>query len=182
MKEEFKILWPFYTSDLFNAMFALLSSYYVLYLLSIGFSFFQVSILLALTAFISFFFDIPTGAIADVFGRKTSVILSYLTAGILFILVPLSINFWYLFVIFFLLGISQTLSTGADEAWVLGNLKKEKREDLIDNYYAHRLTLQNAGVVIAPLIAVPVVALWGMKWLWPIEGASIILSGGILFL
>ena len=75
-------------------------------------------------SFTSLLFEIPTGAIADIYGRKFSVVLAYIFAGIIIILVPLSRNFYYLFFLFLMWGITDTFRTGADEAWVISNLKK----------------------------------------------------------
>ena len=128
-KEELIILWPFYLSSFLNM--ALISSYAIIYFMNLNFSFFQISILLALSTFVSVLFDIPTGAIADIYGRKFSVVLAYALLGIITILVPLSTNFYYVAVLFFMLGAVGTLRTGADEAWIISNIKNARKSMLM---------------------------------------------------
>jgi len=145
--------------------------------LDIGLNFTQISIIMAVSALTSVFFEIPTGAIADIFGRRASVFLSYFFLGIIYLLMPLSSNYIYLLVLFLILGMTQTLSTGAYEAWVVSNLKRKKKSKLIANYFAHDLSIMNIGIVIAPLIAAFIAVKINMAFLWYIQGIMTIVSG-----
>jgi|TARA_Y100000310_G_C20603010_1_gene774057 MFS family permease len=179
---ELGILWPFYLSRFIDASFSLISAYAILYLLDLGFSFFQVSIIFALSPIMSVIFEIPTGAIADIYGRKVSVFLSYLASGIIMLLIPLSSNFYYLAFLFAIWGITQTLSTGAYTAWVIDSLKQKRKSELIDYYYSHDTSLANIGVVVAPLLAALVVTYLNMGYLFTIQGITVLISGCVLLI
>ncbi len=97
----------------------------MVYFLLIGFDYFENSILFAVWIGSQFIFEIPTGAIADIYGRKLSVFLSYLFCGILAILLAASSSFYVLLVLVFLLGGVATLSSGADNAWMVDHVKQK---------------------------------------------------------
>jgi predicted MFS family arabinose efflux permease len=157
-----------------------ISAYMMVYFLSEGLSMFQISIILAVSSYTTFFTDIPTGAIADIFGRKTSVVISYIFSGLLFILVPFSSNFYYLLILFFIWGVSQTLETGAYEAWVVSHLKHNKKSKLIEEFFAKSSSIGNLAVFIGPLVAALLVTKIGMKPIWTIQGIAILICAVFL--
>ena len=100
-KEEWGLLWPFYMSYLLNALTYFVMPYFYIYFLEQGLSIFQVSIILCVHSIIHVIADIPTGAIADLYGRKFSVLLSYICTAVWLIIIPFSSNFYYLLAVFF---------------------------------------------------------------------------------
>jgi MFS family permease len=72
-KNELKILSPFYAHSLLFNLSKVIMPFYVLYFLDIGFSFFQIALISSIRSAISLIFEIPTGVIADKYGRKKSV-------------------------------------------------------------------------------------------------------------
>lgn len=91
-------------------------------------SYFQISILLA-SYFVSvFLFEVPTGVIADKFGRKNSLIFGALINGIAMLIYGSYPNFYVLLTgeVFWALGLA--LISGANDALVYDSLKKLNRE------------------------------------------------------
>jgi MFS transporter, DHA3 family, tetracycline resistance protein len=64
-------------------------------------------------------FEIPTGLIADAFGRKASFSLGFIITGAAFLMVGLIPAMGALIAGSFLWGLGQTLVSGAREAWVI---------------------------------------------------------------
>jgi MFS family permease len=181
-KRELELLWPFYLAPLINSVFSLISAYFFIYFLEIGYSIFQVTLIFVVMIVTRILFDIPTGAIADIYGRKFSVVISYFLTFILFLSIPLVNNLIGLLIIFFFMGISETLSTGAHEAWIISNLKSKKKENLIDEYYIKSSSIYNFGLVISPLIAAFVIKAIGISYIWTIQGVATLFAGFVLFL
>ncbi len=77
------------------------------------------------------FFEVPTGAFADKFGHKKSVLLGLLIIAISIALYPLGTTFWYYILIEGLVAIGATLISGADESLFYDTLKSEG----LDNEY-----------------------------------------------
>ena len=64
------------TTGGYNLAQFLLAPVYPLLLLSCGLDLFEINLVLAVYLLTTFVFDIPTGAVADRFGRKTSFVLA----------------------------------------------------------------------------------------------------------
>ena len=65
-----------------------------------------------------FLFEIPTGAVADTYGRKLSLIVSFLIQGAAWMLVGAVSSFWVILVAWALWGFGETFMSGAFEAWI----------------------------------------------------------------
>lgn len=81
--------------------------------------------------------EIPTGVVADRWGRKISVISGDFLSAISWGFVPLAASLhgtaqlYAVIACFMLEGVGQTLVSGAEDAWVVDNLSSVSREDLL---------------------------------------------------
>ena len=104
-KDELKYLWPFYLEIFISALLYIYPVFSVVYFMNINLSLLQIGLLLSVSALTSVLFEIPTGAIADIFGRKVSTLIGVFFSAII-IFVPFTKNFYLFsnkFPIFFLL-------------------------------------------------------------------------------
>lgn len=178
--DEWRILWPFYISELISTTFLFFTPYMIIYFLDIGLSFFQISVLFAIYMITPIIFEIPTGAIADVFGRKKSVVLSWFLAGIFILALFFTFNFYLIVLIFFLLSISTTLSSGADEAWIIDLLKHNKKSNLTQNYYIKVQSITSFGIVLMGVLSAIFVKYFSINGIWIVSGIGTLISGLIL--
>ncbi len=74
------------------------------------------------------FFEVPTGAFADRYGHKKSVLLGLILIAVSLCLYPLYSSFWYFIAIETILAVGATLISGADEALFYDTLKEDGRE------------------------------------------------------
>ncbi len=154
--------------------------FYVLYFLHIWLSFRQIALIWSIRSIVWLIFEIPTWVIADLYWRKTSVILWYiLTAWSLF-LIPFFDNYIYIVVIFAMNAIFETLFSGADTAWVVDMLH-EKKEKLVDIYFSKRRVFRNIWLIFSPIIAWLIVSQIWMKPLWTVFAVWVLLSTVFLF-
>src|SRR3989338_3064497 len=124
---ELRLLWPFYLTAILSPILFFAPAFFVVYFGSLGLSAFQISILLMISPLFSLIFELPTGAFADVYGRKASVLASFFLATVCLMLLFFFTNFYALVVIFALLGIAQTFESCAYEAWVFDLLRREQK-------------------------------------------------------
>lgn len=83
-----------------------------------GLTLFEVMVLEAWFTFAVFALEVPTGVIADVFGRKNSIVIGAFLFGLGFILYPLMRNvLWFAFAEF-VMAVSYSLISGADSALI----------------------------------------------------------------
>jgi DHA3 family tetracycline resistance protein-like MFS transporter len=72
-----------------------------------------------------FVFEIPTGIVADLYSRKTSVIIGYLLIGLGFMLEGFFPLFGTILLAQLIWGIGYTFTSGAEEAWLADELGEE---------------------------------------------------------
>lgn len=102
---------------------------WMIYLASKGLSLFEIGTLEAIFHITSFLMETPTGALADIFGRKISRIIGLLFSIISAILMIVS-NSYILFAISFALSaLSYNFESGAGEALIYDSLKAVNKQD-----------------------------------------------------
>lgn len=174
-KNELKILWPFYFEKIIGYVLAIAPIFFIPYLLQLEFSMTKIGILLAIMPLTMFIFEIPTGAIADIYGRKFSVLTGYFFEGILYTSIMFSKSFYSLAIIFALLGISATLSSGSKDAWVV-DLIKGKRKKFIHNYFVKERSIKGFALIISGIIGAFIVKNFGLTLVWPTTGIGFFAS------
>jgi len=90
-REEFKTVGFFYVmTGIYWVSIGFMAAYWTLYFVDLGLNYSSIALVFLMYPISSLIFEIPTGAIADVFGRKISVFLSYLITGLAFVGILLS--------------------------------------------------------------------------------------------
>ncbi len=109
--------------------FNLANGVWMVYLnIILGFNYLQIAIFEVIFHISSLVFEIPTGVIADVFGRKVSRILGIILYLAYIILIITTDDFFLIVLAFVLCGISYTLESGAAEALVYDSMVEENIE------------------------------------------------------
>ncbi len=104
--------------------------------------------------------EVPTGVVADRWGRKSSVICGDLVSALSWALVPLAASLrganqlLAVSLCFTFDGIGQTLVSGAEEAWVVDNLRSVGKEDLTEQYFARIRSFSSLGGVFAGSLSI----------------------------
>jgi MFS family permease len=103
--------------------------------------------------------EIPTGVVADRWGRKRSVIAGGLMTAFAWASIPLSVSLQGAAQLlggcgaFLVAGIGRTMVSGAQEAWVVDNLVAAARRDLVDSYFARARSFASLGGIAAGCLA-----------------------------
>ncbi|MTI47459.1 MAG: MFS transporter [Firmicutes bacterium] len=128
----------------------------VLFLLAKGLSFTQIMLLQSIAAVSVVVFEVPTGAVADKFGRKLSMILGASFWGISLFVYMVGKSFIVFMIAEIVFSIGATLKSGADTALIYDSLKKHKVEGefqrIEGNARAFSLYAQAIGSIIAGFI------------------------------
>lgn len=174
-EDELKLLWPFYLEALINIFF-IFGPFYVIYLAGIGLSLFQVGLLISAMAISGIFFEIPTGAIADIYGRKFSTLFGIFLSGLVVILIYFFTNFYALLVLFFFWGLFGTFVSGANEAWIVDLLNYKKKKDLVKEYFVKQRSFISFSMLIAGIFGAFLVGKFGLNIIWLVTGGAMILT------
>ncbi|MBI3786121.1 MAG: MFS transporter [Deltaproteobacteria bacterium] len=110
---------------LYCASWSTLTPVYPLFLLGRGLDLFQINLVFAVYLIVAFLFEVPTGAIADVVGRKTSFVLSCAVRASAFGLYWYAQGFLDCLLAEVVDGVGTTLASGALDAWVVDSVRDD---------------------------------------------------------
>ncbi len=126
---------------------------YPLFLLSLGLDLFQVNLVCAIYLISIFLFEVPTGAIADVFGRKASFVLSCVVRMVAFFMYARAETFADCVAAEVLDAIGTTLATGALDAWAVDGMRAEGNLTPTDRFFARAQMLSRTVMVVGGIAA-----------------------------
>jgi MFS family permease len=101
--------------------------------------------------------EIPSGAVADLFGRRRSMIVSFSGYIVSFVIFALVDHVGLLFVAMFFFAIGEAFRTGTHKAMILHWLRLEGREKEKTKTYGYTRSWSKAGSLVSIPIAVAIV-------------------------
>ncbi|MGB3368042.1 MAG: MFS transporter [Acidaminobacteraceae bacterium] len=113
----------------FLRSFDLTSGVWMLYLAYRGLSLFEIGLMESIYHLSSFMMEIPTGMIADIYGRKTSRSLGRIANILSTLMMILSNDVMYFAIGFILQALGNNLESGAGEALVYDSMKENHEEE-----------------------------------------------------
>lgn len=128
------------------------SAIWVLYLSFKGMSLIEIGILESIYHITGVLFELPTGVIADLYGKKFSVVTGRIVSVISCILMITSNNFWGFALAFVLSSASMNLNSGAGEALVYDSLKSLGEEEKYKKIWGNLAFLMSLGQGMAVLL------------------------------
>jgi len=124
-------------------------SVYPLFLLSRGLDLFEINVVFAVYLITTFLFEVPTGAVADVAGRKISFLLSCAVRAVAFGLYWCADGFLDCVVAEFIDAIGTTLATGALDAWVIDGMREEGGKRAAERVFARAYQVASPMMIIS---------------------------------
>lgn len=178
-KGELNLLWPFYANALISPLFFIAPAFFIPYFISLNFSMTQVGIIFAALYTSSIIFEIPTGAFADLYGRKFSSILGFLLEGLIFFFLWLANSFETVLLLFIAFGFASTLYSGAYDSWAVDLVKKENKK-LQKEFFIKDRSLVAFALVFSGILGAFFVKNFGLAIIWPISAGTYFIT--IIFL
>lgn len=105
------------------------SSIWVLYLAYCGLSMAQIGLVEGIYHATSIVFEIPSGAVADLLGRKRSMVLSKVCIAVSCIIMLFARSFWFFALSFVIQALGNNLNSGSEEALVYDSMKYAGQEE-----------------------------------------------------
>lgn len=105
------------------------SSIWVLYLVYCGLNMAQIGLVEGIYHATSIVFEIPSGAVADLLGRKKSMILSKICIAVSCIIMLSARSFWFFVLSFVIQALGNNLNSGSEEALVYDSMKAAGQEE-----------------------------------------------------
>jgi MFS family permease len=108
----------------------------------------------------SILFEIPTGAFADVVGRKVAIIISYFIFSVTMLFTGFSHSFFAFFILTIIGALGDALYSGSLEALVYDTLKENKEESHFEFVTSRMQTLSWIGLFVGSIIGGFLFAYW----------------------
>jgi MFS family permease len=133
----------------------------VLFFREMGFSFLEIGTLFGIREAATWLLELPTGFVADIFGRRASMVASmtaYLISFLFFHLFPV---FWLYAAAMVLFGAGEAFRTGTHKAIILEHLRTHGITDIRVDYYGATRGASQMGSAVNALIAAALVFFTG---------------------
>jgi MFS family permease len=118
-----------------------------------GLEFFVIGLLIGFRELCINLFEVPTGAIADLCGRRRSMILSFVSYIISFAVFAASTVLWQLFAAMLFFAVGEAFRTGTHKAMILNWLRLQGRESEKTKTYGFTRSWAKIGSAVSVVIA-----------------------------
>ena len=129
----------------------------LLFFLDKGLSFLQIGTLYAIREITINIFEIPTGVMADSFGRRRSMISSFAFYIVSFIVFFFSATYGMFVVAILFYALGDAFRTGTHKAMIFEYLKINDWQDQKVHYYGHTRSWSQIGSAVSALLAAAIV-------------------------
>ncbi len=129
----------------------------VLVFLEKGLSFFEIGVLIAFREVAINLFELPSGAIADLYGRRRSMLFSFTAYLASFAVFATSTAIWTLFAAMWCFALGEAFRSGTHKAMILDWLELQGRSDEKTKVYGTTRSWSQLGSAVSVLIAAVIV-------------------------
>jgi len=155
-------------------------STYQLFLKSLGLDLLEVNLVNTFFGLGIMVFEIPTGAVADIWGRKTSVIIGCLLTGLSFLFYFFAVNFWQCVMAELIGALGSTFISGAADAWMVDSLNFYGCRLQLEKIFSQGQKMKTIGVIIGVLIGSWLGTL-NLSYPWMMSSLTMLTATGYLF-
>ncbi|MBP7876164.1 MFS transporter, partial [Candidatus Woesebacteria bacterium] len=93
--------------------------------------------------------ELPSGALADIIGRKKTIVLGFLITGVGYLIFPLAGTFLHFLALSILFGIGDSFRSGSEEALIYDSYKQVGKESAFRKAFAHGSMLYQVGLIVS---------------------------------
>ncbi len=151
---------------------------YPIFLRSRGLNQFQINSVLATYFVVLFLTDVPTGAFADLLGRRRSYVLGAPLRVCAFLLFCLAHHYYVFLIAESIDGIGTTFGNGAIDAWGVDALDEAGYDGLKDRLFSRISQLSTIGFMGSAMIGAYVADI-DIAWPWLLGAAGYLVSGAV---
>ena len=133
--------------------------YLIIYLTISGLSLFQVGLLISIREIIIYIFEIPSGVIADMYGKKVELIICFIFYIISFLLFFLASGFGIFALAMILFGLGEAFRSGTHKAMIMSFLDHNNIADSKTKVYGQTRAMSLIGSMVMSIVAI-VFVIW----------------------
>lgn len=129
----------------------------VLVFLEKGLSFFQIGLLIGFREVVVNVFEVPSGALADLYGRRRCMVISFVSYILSFLVLAYGTELWHLFAGMFFFGGGEAFRSGTHKAMIFDWLRAQGRSGERTKVYGYTRSWSKIGSAVSVLIAAALV-------------------------
>ena len=129
----------------------------ILFFRQAGMSFSLIGLLVGFRELLINIFEIPSGALADLYGRRRCMMFSFCVFIASFAIFAVSSETWHFFAAMALFSLGDAFRTGTHKAMIFGYLVAEGRSDEKTKYYGTTRSFSKIGSAVSVVIASAIV-------------------------
>ncbi len=144
--------------------------FFILFLLDGGLNLFQIGLLYSIREIIIYIFEIPSGVIADQYGKKLELIICFMFYILSFIIFYVSDTFYLFAIAMILFGLGEAFRSGTHKAMIMAYIDHHELKESKTKIYGLTRSYSLIGSMISSLLAV-VFVLWlpEIRWLFVVS-------------
>jgi len=131
--------------------------YLILFFIESGIQYFQIGVLFGIREIATNVLEIPTGVIADFFGRRKAMMAAFAAYIVSFLFFYLFSDFRMFIVAMVFFSVGEAFRTGTHKAMILDYLKRNDMAEFKIHYYGHTRSWSQRGSALSALIAAAIV-------------------------
>jgi len=124
---------------------------YAVFLFANGLNVMQIGIIASISTASVIIFEVPTGAFADSYGRKISIIAGFVLISVATGIYFISKSFEYFIVAEIIAGLGIVFVSGALDAWIVDSLRNKGPSESIGKIFARGMQANQAGMILGSL-------------------------------
>lgn len=128
--------------------------YLIIYLTISGLTLFQVGLLIAIREIIIYLFEIPSGVIADMYGKKIELIMCFVFYIVSFLLFFLADSFWLFAVAMMFFGLGDAFRSGTHKAMIMSFIDHNNIQATKTKVYGQTRAMSLIGSMVMSVVAI----------------------------
>ncbi len=141
--------------------------YLYLYLLSIGINLFQIGLLFSVREIITYLFEIPSGILADQYGKKTELLICFIFYIISFVFFFMGGNFFIILIGMVFFGLGEAFRSGTHKAMIYSYLEQKGWFSHKTFVYGRTRSFSLIGSSVSAFVSIIfVLGLPALKWIF----------------
>ncbi len=138
-------------------------AFIILILREVGFSYFQIGTLYSIREISKNVFEIPSGIVADSYGRKNAMVFSFSSYLVSFFIFYFSTSYILFALAMLLFGMGEAFRSGTHKAMILSYLERNNLLHLKTQFYGRTRSWSQMGSALSSLLAIGII-LWGKQY------------------
>jgi MFS family permease len=112
----------------------------------------EISFLISGQYLMQMILELPSGALADLIGRRNTNLMGWMSSAIGYLLFPFATGFSHFLILAFVMGLGDSFRSGSEEALLYDSLKEANEEKKFDKVIADSNIIYQAGLIIATFL------------------------------